>query len=134
MKLKAIIAVIIVAVFVVGFYLLLSGSGKPASFTVNGEALEIKGLFGTTVPIAEISSLELTDSMPAIVYKNNGSGLGSVNKGEFTLEGEVQARLYMDKSKPPFIHFTQGGTAFYLNSETEQKTRELFDQLSSAMK
>jgi hypothetical protein len=134
MKLKLIMAVLIVAAAAIVIFVMMSGINKPSVFVVNGSNLEIQGSFGTVVPISGISSLEMKDSMPAITYKTNGSGLGSVYKGEFTLDGGAKARLYMDTSKPPFISFSYDGTVFYINSDTRQKTQGLYDELKAAIK
>jgi hypothetical protein len=39
----------------------------------------------------------------------------------------------VDASKQPFVSFVQGGTVFYINSDTPEKTQELYDQLNAAL-
>jgi hypothetical protein len=134
MKQRVIIAAAVVVVAAAAVFIMMSRDSKPSTFVVSGGNLEIKGSFGTTLPIDGISSLELKDSIPAVTSKDNGSGLGSKCKGSFTLEGGIKARLYADTSKPPFVYFVQDGIAYYLNSDTQQKTQELFDQLKAIVK
>ncbi len=95
--------------------------------------LQIQGSFGISVPLDDISGLTLKNEIPAIGTRTNGSGLGSHYKGEFTLQDGTKARLYVDASKQQFVSFVQGGTAFYINSDTPEKTQELYDQLKAAL-
>jgi hypothetical protein len=76
--------------------------------------------------------LNMTESIPKIVTKSNGLEIGSVYKGEFILEGNVSARIYVDTSKPPFIVFKTKDNVVYLNLETPAATRALYGKLEVA--
>lgn len=134
MKKSLILGIAILIVVAAGVFFMMSRDSKVAAYEIKDGSFVISGSFGTTVPLSEITDLALTDKIPQITYKSNGSGLGSVFKGEFTLEGSVKARLYVDTSVPPFIKFVYNNTTFYINSDTAQKTNELYEQLKSAVK
>jgi hypothetical protein len=133
MKSKVLIAVVLVLVIAAAIFWMISLEQKPTVFLLDGNNLQIQGSFGVNVPLDEISGLELKNEMPAIGTKTNGSGLGSKYKGEFTLKDGTKARLYADASKPPFVSFMQGDTVFYANSDTPEKTQELYDRLKNAL-
>jgi hypothetical protein len=133
MKSKFLIAAVLIVVIAAGVFWMISMEQKPTVFLVDENSLQIQGSFGVTVPLQDISGLELKNEMPAIGTKTNGSGLGSHYKGEFTLQDGTKARLYVDASKQPFVSFVQGGTVFYINSDTPEKTQELYDQLNAAL-
>jgi hypothetical protein len=134
MKPRIILAIVMVIVIALVLFLIVNGDSKVSTCEIKDGNLKINGSFSVTVPVAEISALELKDTIPKIATKTNGSGLGSVCKGEFKFVDGRKARLYVDASKPPFISFTQGTTVFYINTETPGKTKELFDQLKAVVK
>lgn len=119
---------IIVVVASVVFIMILK-INKPSSFDIKDGDFIIGGSFGVTVPMTGIADLELSDVPPTIVTRTNGSGVGTIYKGEFTLDGNVKSRLYIDASKPPFIIFNYNGTVFYINLETPEETQTLYEKL-----
>ena len=123
---------IFTAAIVVVVVLMMTNDSKDAQFSVDNIALNITCSFGITVPLDEIENPELTRDVPQIKNKDNGAGIGSMQKGQYTLEGGVKARLYIDQEAPVFIRFSRGGEVFYLSAETEDATRALFEQLKAA--
>ena len=125
-------AVFTAAVIVV-VVLMMTNDSKDAQFSVDDSALNITCSFGVSVPLDEIENPELTQDAPQIKNKDNGAGIGSIQKGQYTLEGGVKARLYIDQKAPVFIRFSHGGEVYYLSAESEDATRALFEKLQSAI-
>lgn len=125
-------AVFTVAVIVVVALMMMNDS-KAAQFSVDDSALNITCSFGVTVPLDEIQNPELTQDVPQIKTKDNGAGLGSMQKGQYTLAGGEKARLYIDEEAPIFIRFSRGGEVYYLSAESEDATRALLKQLQAAI-
>lgn len=121
---------IIVAAVAVVVALMMTTDSKDAQFAVEDDALVISCSFGVTVPLSEIENLELTTDVPQIENKDNGAGIGSMQKGQYTLAGGTKARLYVDLEAPVFIRFSRGGKVYYLSAESEDATRALFEQLN----
>lgn len=131
----AAIAIVAVVVFVAAVvFFMMNRDSKSSSFEVSNGNLIISGSFGITVPIAEIADLRLSDSMPVITTKTNGAWLGDACKGEFILENNIKARLYVDISAPPFITLKHSDTTYYLNAATPADTQALHEQLVTAIK
>jgi hypothetical protein len=125
-------AVIVVAVAVfVG--IMMSSSSQPTACALKDGNLVIDGMFGTSVPLTDISSLELTDTTPDIQTRTNGSSLGGVHKGEYLLTDGSKARLYIDENNSPFILFLQGDTVFYINLDSAEATQSFFSELQAAI-
>ena len=133
MKIKFLLAIVLVLVIAAAVFWMISRDQQPAGFLLEGGDLQIQGSFGITVPLDEISGLEIKNEIPAIGTKTNGSGLGSHYKGEFTFTDGTKARLYADSSMPPFVSFMHSGTVYYINSETPEKTQELYDRLKAVI-
>ncbi len=133
MKKQFVIAVVLIVIIAAALFWMVSNDQKPTAYLLKGENMQIQGSYGVTVPLNEISGLELISEMPAIGRKTNGMGLGSHYKGEFTFQDGTKARLYVDASKPPFISFLRDDTVYTINAQTPEKTQELYEQLKAAV-
>lgn len=136
MKNKILIPIVLVLVvaFVVFIGTMMARDSKAAKFEITEDALSIQCSFGVDVPLSEIENLSTTDTLPAVGTKTNGAGIGSMQKGQYNLKDGRKARLYLDKTQPLFITFTQGDTVFFLNTDTQEDSQALFEQLQKAVK
>ncbi len=132
-KVSLIITAIIVVVVAVVVGTMMTADSKAATFELKDGNLVITCSFGTSVPINEISSLELTDTAPDIKTRTNGAGIGSMQKGEYLLADGSKARLYVDTSASLFIRFVHSDTVFYINSDSAEATQSLFAELEAAV-
>jgi hypothetical protein len=133
-KVTIALLVIVLGGVVTGVLLLINASGKPVDYSVTAEALEIKCSFGETVKFADIKGLELADARPDIATRTFGSAVGEKLRGSFDLADGTAARVFVENAAPPFVHFTVGNTAYYLNCTTAEETKALFDKLEQALK
>ena len=127
---------VVIGVFVLisaGVGVLLYHSSMPAGYAFEDGVLKISGMYGQEVPVNEITGLELKDSIPEVLMKTNGSGLGSMLKGYFKLKDIGEAKLFVDTSRKPYIFLTTNRSQLIiLNCEEGQKTKELYNQLIKA--
>lgn len=128
----ALIALVFLAIAGIAVVIMMLGDSKPSTFEIEDNMLVIGSSFGVSVPLLEISNIELTESIPKTTYKTNGLGLGSIKKGEFKMEGIEKAQLYIDESVPAFIRFIHADTVFYINMATPEETRQLYQTLMAA--
>ena len=114
-----------------GVGILLHFSSQPAEYTFENGILKISGMYGQQVTVYEITELEIKDSIPEVLMKTNGSGLGTMLKGYFRLEYIGEAKLFVDVSKKPFIYIKSNNSKLIiLNCEENGKTLELYNKLS----
>ncbi len=124
----------LLAAVTIGVGVMLYFSAKPTEYTLQDGALKISGMYGQTVQVSEIKNLELRESIPDIVFKSNGSGLGNKCKGYFKLRDIGEVKLFVDLSKSPYIYFENGAEKIILNCEDSDKTKELYEALSEELK
>lgn len=117
-------------VTVVGVGIIIYFSVQPTKLAVTEETLEIGGMYGGTFELAALEELVLVDEIPAISMRTNGSALGSKLIGHFKLESGEKVKLFIDKSKPPFITFVVDGQRYYMNEPEADETNALFEQLN----
>lgn len=122
----------IISVFILaslGVCVLLYFSSRPVEYNLQNGILSIKGAYGQEVPVSEISSLELKQTLPEILLRTNGSSLGNMHKGYFKLKDIGQVKLFLDASKPPFIYIKAGSETIILNRDDSDKTKILYEKL-----
>lgn len=124
-KLPAIISAITLVVVAVIFYFAL----QPTEVTLTESALEIAGMYGETYEFASMEQLILLEQLPEIAMRTNGSAVGSKLEGHFKFKNGDKAKLFVDKSVPPFIQFVYEGKLVILNLSTAQETRALYEKL-----
>lgn len=116
---------------VVGTGSLIYQSNKPAEFKVGDGVFEIGGLYGESIDLDDIKDIMLKDTMPDVRQRTNGSSIGSKKKGYFRLDGALNAKLFVDDAKPPFIFVETSSKLIILNCESSKKTEELYNALKS---
>lgn len=124
----------LLAAVTIGVGVLLYFSARPTEYALQDGTLKISGMYGQTVQVSEIKNLELRDSIPNIVFKTNGSGLGNKCKGYFKLKDMGEVKLFVGLSKSPYIYFENGAEKIILNCEDSGKTKELYKALSKELK
>jgi len=130
-KSKGIMIVVISLLLLVsvGVGVMVFYGSRPAEYSIENGVLNISGMYGQEVPISEISDIQLLDEMPEITFKTNGSGLGNMMKGNFTVKGIGGVKLFVDVSKSPFIYLETSETTYILNGADEKTTRALYADL-----
>lgn len=127
--------IVISIVALTGFvgFMLFRGSQAPA-ITFANSTLAISGLYGQQIPVTDLKTVQLIDTLPKVLSRTNGSAIGDQLGGHFTLEGIGAAMLYLNRSKPPFIVIETASQKVYLNLATPDETRALYAALQAAKK
>lgn len=124
-----IIAGLLIITSAAGYFIYLST--KSADYEIQNSVLKIPGMYGQDIPLSEISSVELNDTLPEILLRTNGSALGSRLKGNFKLKDIGAVKLFVDTSTPPFIFVKWNSDIIILNYDDAVKTRELYANINA---
>jgi hypothetical protein len=124
-----IIAFLLTVLTLVG--LLLAQSNKPTNFTVTQDSLAIDGMYGETVKGADISSVTISDSLPEITLRTNGSALGKRLKGFFNVTGLGNVKLFLNTETKRYIFIKTGTRTIILNSEDLASTQILYEKIKT---
>ena len=120
---------IILAITFIGVGIIMYFSLQPTGIETTEEGIEIAGMYGDSYAWSEMEQVTLLEELPKVAMRTNGSAIGSKLKGHFKFENGEKAKLFVDKSIPPFISFVSQGNTIIFNLETEQETLELYEQL-----
>ena len=132
---KIIIGVVVAFLVLVfsGAGVLLYQSNKPILYEATTDALVINGVYGERIDYKNISNLYIKDSIPDITFRTNGSAVGDMLKGYFNVTGMGNVKLFINKGIKSYIYIETSSGTIILNSEDEQKTRELYDKIKGYM-
>lgn len=122
------IVLTVLVAFAVGI-LLYSGS-RPPIYSVSETTFDISSMYGKSIELEEIQSVQLKEDLPEIISKINGfNGVGTILKGRFSSDiGDVT--LFIDSSKPPFIYIQTETEMIILNDQSGSKTEALYEELN----
>jgi hypothetical protein len=130
-----VVAVRVVAVMSAGFGILVGWAFMETSITVDDKNITLSGVYGETVPIAELKEVFITDTLPCISLRTNGISTGkNLNKGYFrakSLGGNV--KLLLHSGEPPFIYFKTMKRYIILNFRNKEKTQQTYEQLKQIL-
>lgn len=121
--------IIVVFIFV---FIMLSSSSQPTQYAINNGAFTISGMYGETLALSDLKSVELKNDMPGNLYKTNGFDLNTILKGDFQSDSGA-VTLFVDTSKPPFIYLTTAKGSIILNGQTPAETQSLYRELKSGI-
>ncbi|MBU0996954.1 MAG: hypothetical protein KKE16_02800 [Firmicutes bacterium] len=119
----------IVILGVVGILMLISSKGAPISVNSETSQLEIGGiLYAKTIDIDNTVQIELV-SPKDILARTNGSAIGSVRSGYFTIEGDLAVYLNLGDYHLDWIEIIDGDEYYYINLKTETETTAIYNEL-----
>lgn len=101
---------------------------------VKNGIIEIKGDYSMDISISDIDTVMLIDDLPAIKLRTNGISTRKVNIGNFKMEDGNRCCLYINNSTQSCIeirlseHISHTKIIF-LNSKTNEETKNLFDKI-----
>lgn len=115
--LKAVKVLVVVAA--VGGILITQVMGEHMVVLSDTE-IKVSGMFGKTFPLEDVVSIREVEEMPRITLRTNGLGLGSIQRGQFRLEGAKKAYLYLSKRRGPYIEIVTEDYPVYINFKEEE--------------
>ena len=107
---------------------------------IDDDGIKIKDLmYPLTIPNDTIVSISLVDRLPLLVYRTNGTGMGPIQKGYFTvknssLEHSENATLYIRNKNASAIEIRTVGGLVYINQKNDELTQELFNEMKNTIK
>ena len=104
------------------------------------DGIKIKDLmYPMTIPNDTIVSINMIDRLPLLIYRTNGTGIGPIQKGYFTvknssLEHSENATLYIRNKNASVIEIRTVNGLVYINHKNDELTQYLFDEMKSTVK
>ena len=104
------------------------------------DGIKIKDLmYPLTIPNDAIVSINMIDRLPILKYRTNGTGMGAIQKGYFTVKNSFQehsenATLYIRNKNASAIEIRTVNGLVYINQKNDELTQELFHEIKDTVK
>jgi hypothetical protein len=123
---KAVRALVIVAI--VGGILISQVIGEH-KVIITDASVKVSGMFGKTFAMEDVVSVREVQEMPRVTLRANGLGIGSIQRGQFRLEGAKKAYLYLSKREGPYIEILTEDYPVYINFRDQEAYRSTLEAL-----
>jgi hypothetical protein len=101
---------------------------------VNEDTIEINGMYGGKINLSDISQADTLHWMPKITMKTNGYSLGSVCKGNFTIQDIGSSKLFINYKASPVIKLRlRTNEIYFINFSKSQLTISLYKEIVRRM-
>ena len=124
----------------VAVVLLIIAAVRRERVLVFDDGIKVKDwLYPLTIPNDTIVSISLVDRLPKLIHRTNGTGIGLIQKGYFTvknssLEHSENATLYIRNRNASAIEIRTVKGLVYINQNNDELTQELFNEMKSTVK
>ena len=137
-RFSKIVTVIVVLIFLGTIPLIFLGLREP-TVNVTQSTVQIRGLYGVTFDISEISDLTLIDmTMRGIGpgRRTNGlSGIGDTLRGHFSSNELGTILLFVRSNSSPTIHIERDGARdIFISFSDNAETRRVYNELRAALR
>lgn len=112
-------------------FILFRSTLKEAEVIFYDTYFEVTGQYGNTYLYDEMVKVELKDSIPDDIKKTNGAALKDVKKGDFTVDGYGDCKLYVHKNEGPFIYIEMTDYYIIMNFYEQDTTDQIYQDLLS---
>ncbi len=129
LDLKAKISIFVLLITILGVITLDYLGFKEDKITITKNEIRINGMYSEIIPISEIKTITLVDSLPKIRLRINGFSLGSIHKGYYkTVKGE-RVKLVLNSKQQPVILITKTNDKKIYYSAKSISNEQLYKQI-----
>jgi hypothetical protein len=121
--------IITLSVFFFIGLLIISGFRETVVITTKSD-FKIKGMYGLTINYTDIIQLDTISKLPAIRLRTNGYAFAKNLKGNFRLQDQENAKLFIKVGIPPYILIRTKNLNIYLNTKDPKKTVALYKTMT----
>ena len=113
---------------------------KKETVLIFNDGIKIKDLmYPLWIPNDTIVSINIIDRLPKLIYRTNGTGMGPIQKGYFTIkkndfDHSENATLYIRNRNIKAIEIKTVKGLVYINQKNDELTQELFNEMKSTVK
>jgi hypothetical protein len=116
---------VIFIILVFQTFLITYGNREP-EVTATSSIITIRGMYGLTINYSDIKQLDTLSELPEIEMRTNGYVFGKILKGNFRLQNQEKAKLFVNAGNPPYILIRTNSLTIYLNYKDPKRTKNLF--------
>ena len=113
---------------------------KKETVLIFNDGIKVKDLmYPLWIPNDTIVSINIVDGLPKLIYRTNGTGMGPIQKGYFTIKKNdfnpsENATLYIRNRNIKAIEIKTVNGLVYINYKNDELTQELFNDMKNNVK
>lgn len=113
---------------------------KKETVLIFNDGIKIKDLmYPLWIPNDTIVSINIIDNLPKLIYRTNGTGMGPIQKGYFTIkkndfDHSENVTLYIRNRNVKAIEIRTVKGLVYINQKNEELTEDLFNEMKNNVK
>lgn len=127
------VGIALLLIVTVGVLVLLLVGLKNDRLTIDADHLKISGMYSVNMPVEEIESVTLLDTLPEIRLKTNGFATGPIKKGYFILKNRGTAKLILNSPDGPFILITPKNDQPIYYSLNASENEAIYQKIQAAI-
>lgn len=97
----------VMSVVLAGVIVMLYMGLTESKIIIETNSVTLTGMYGETIPIDEIESIQLVDRLPHVVMRTDGFALGSVRKGYFKTDDGIIIKLMINEFQDDYVLVTK---------------------------
>lgn len=106
---------------------------RPVSVTVAAQEITISGYRGTTIPLNDVTEMEIIQKMPVPVRKINGFNLGPIRRGHFNVGELGRGRLYVRSAEGHYLLIHTYDSFVIIQGVDEEAVQSLHQDITNQL-
>jgi hypothetical protein len=127
------LAIIVLGISIVGVTTLFFLGRNDNAIFINGNGIEIKGVYGSRLNFSEIDSVYVIAEVPPIQSRIHGFGLNEIKKGNFKLKDGRTVRLILNTMNSEVLCIQPKESLLVLYSHADLDEGELASRIEERM-
>lgn len=126
-----IVLVVIIFIMLITTIPIIAISYSPTKITITDTSIKISSGANASISRDKVKSISLVDEMPKILIRTGGIGMGRIQKGNYNLEGDIGAKLFLASKEGPFIEITVDSkpSIYYINYKDKEITKTTYEDI-----
>jgi len=99
--------------------------------TITDTSIKISSGVNASITKDKIKSVSLVNEMPKILIRTGGIDMGRVQKGSYSLENDIKAKLFLASKEGPFIEIILDSSPshYYINYKDSKNTNTTYEDI-----
>ncbi|MEW8995552.1 DUF3784 domain-containing protein [Clostridium sp.] len=126
-----IVLAVVIFIMLITTIPIMAISYSSTKVTLTDTSIKISSGVNASISIDKIKSISLVDEMPKILLRTGGIGMGRIQKGNYNLEGDIDAKLFLASKEGPFIEITVDSkpSIYYINYKDKEITKTTYEDI-----
>lgn len=126
-----IVLVIVIFIMLITCIPIMAIGYSTTKVTITDTSIKISSGVNASITKDKIKSVSLVNEMPKILIRTGGIDMGRVQKGSYSLENDIKAKLFLASKEGPFIEIILDSSPshYYINYKDSKNTNTTYEDI-----